>query len=83
MAVRISLCTGCPARANSSRTSWVFPSPTTTRHQEFCCEGVRRSSSTSRGTTRLPSMTTPRLIFATASGVGTPRTLTVYSRLTP
>lgn len=83
MAVRMSLCTGWPARPNSSRTSCVFPSPTTIRHHEFCCEGVTRTSSTSRGTTRVPSITVPRLILSFTPAVGTPRTFTAYSRLTP
>ncbi len=83
MAVRISRWTGCPARWNSSRTSWVFPSPTTTRHQELEPETVTFTSVTSFGTTRRPSMTTPRCSLRCASSSGTPRTLTVYSRKTP
>lgn len=79
----MSRCTGWPARPNNSLTSCVFPSPTTTRHHEFCCDGVTRSNSTSRGITRVPSITVPRFSFSTVAASGTPRTLTVYSRPTP
>lgn len=83
MAVRISRCTGWPIRLNSSLTSCVFPSPTTTRHHELSPEPVGLAISTSRGTTRCPSMTTPRRRLSRAASFGTPRTLTLYSRGTP
>jgi hypothetical protein len=83
MALRISLCTGCPIRLNISLTSWVLPSPTTTRHQEFIPEAVGRTSSSPCGITRCPSMTVPRASLTRSSGSGTPRTLARYSRNTP
>jgi len=83
MALRISLCTGWPTLLNISRTSWVFPSPTTTRHHEFIPVAVGRTSSSPCGITRCPSITAPRSSLARSSASGTPRTLARYSRITP
>jgi hypothetical protein len=83
MALRMSRWTGCPTRLNISLTSWVFPSPTTTRHHEFIPEEVGRINSISCGTTRWPSMTVPFWSLVRSSTSGTPRTLARYSLSTP
>ncbi len=70
-------------RANISRTSWVFPSPTTTFHHEFMPDGVVRSGASSCGTTSWPSMTVPCASRRWSEGSGTPLTLASYSRNTP
>ncbi len=70
-------------RPNISRTSWVFPSPTTTRHHEFDPEAVGRTSARSWGTTRWPSMNVPLASLARSTSSGTPFTLARYSRSTP
>lgn len=68
---------------NISLTSWVFPSPTTTRHHEFIPVAVGRTSSRACGITLCPSMTVPRPSLVRSSPSGTPRTLAKYSRNTP
>lgn len=80
MPTRIRRCTGWPIRIKNSRTSWVFPSPTTTRHQEFTCFGVVRTNCTSLGRTLFPSMTVPFFSLVTSCSSGRPFTLTKYSR---
>jgi len=70
-------------RKNISLTSWVLPSPTTIRHQEFIPEGVGRSIATACGTTSCPSTTAPRLSWARSAASGTPLTFASYSRSTP
>ncbi len=83
MPTRISRCTGWPIRRKNSRTSWVFPSPTTTRHQELTSLGVVRTSCTSLGTTLFPSITVPFFSLATSFSSGRPFTFTRYSRRMP
>ena len=83
MATRISRCTGWPRRLNISRTSCVFPSPTTTFHHELTPVAVTRASATSCGTTFWPSITVPAASLPRSPSSGTPRTLTRYSRMTP
>jgi len=83
MAVRTRRCTGCPTRLKSSRTSWVFPSPTTTFHHEFIPAAVSFSNATSFGTTHTPSTTVPLRRATTSASSGTPFTLARYSRSTP
>jgi hypothetical protein len=70
-------------RWNISRTSWVLPSPTTTRQNEFMPLGVVRTWATSLGTTRCPSSSVPRSTRSTSLESGTPFTLAMYSRSTP
>jgi hypothetical protein len=70
-------------RLNISRTSCVFPSPTTTFHHELTPVEVTRICDTSCGTTFCPSITVPAARRPRSPSLGTPRTLTMYSRSTP
>ena len=83
MATRMSRWTGWPIRLNSSRTSWVLPSPSTIFHHEFMPDGVTLISSTSSGATCCPSTSVPLPRLTTSFSSGVPLTFAMYSRSTP
>jgi len=70
-------------RRNISLTSWVLPSPTVIRHQEFIPDAVGRTIVNSCGTTLWPSSTVPFASLVRSASSGTPFTLARYSRNTP